>query len=101
MTAVHALVHPGDEVIVFEPVYDSYVPSITLAGATPVYIALDHRNGYAPDWQRVRDAITPRTRLLMLNFPHNPTGRTLSAEDLRALEEIVAATGILLISDEV
>ena len=101
MTTVLALVHPGDEVIVFEPVYDSYVPSITLAGGTPVHVPLDHRNGYAPDWQRVRAAITPRTRLLMLNFPHNPTGRTLSAADLRALEDIVAATGILLLSDEV
>lgn len=101
MAAVLALVRPGDEVVVLEPVYDSYVPSIELAGGRPVYLPLDHRNGYAPDWQRVRDAITPRTRLAMLNFPHNPTGRTLRESDLRALEEIVAATGIFLLSDEV
>lgn len=101
MAAVLALVRPGDEVIVLEPVYDSYVPSIELAGGVPVYLPLDHRRNYAFDWQRVRDAITPRTRLLMLNFPHNPTGRTLHESDLRALEEIVAATGVLLLSDEV
>jgi methionine aminotransferase len=64
-------------------------------------VPLDHRHGYAPDWERVRAAITPRTRLIMLNFPHNPTGRCLAAGDLRALEEIVAATGVLLLSDEV
>jgi methionine aminotransferase len=101
MTTILALVSPGDEVIVLEPVYDSYVPSIILAGGTPVPVPLDHTRGYAPDWERIRKAVTPRTRLLLLNFPHNPTGRTLRAEDIRALEELVAATGILLLSDEV
>lgn len=101
MATVLALVAPGDEVIVFEPVYDSYVPSITLAGGRAVGIALDHQHGFAPDWDRVRAAITPRTRLIMLNFPHNPTGRCLRADDIRALESIVADTGVLLISDEV
>jgi len=101
MAAVLAVVRPGDEVIVLEPTYDSYVPSILLAGGVPVYVPLDATHGYAPDWQRVRDAITPRTRLLMLNFPHNPSGRCLDSADLRALEEIVRDTGILLLSDEV
>jgi methionine aminotransferase len=101
MTAVLALVHPGDEVIVLEPVYDSYVPSIQLAGGVPVHVPLDHRRGYAPDWQRVRAAITPRTRLIMLNFPHNPTGRILAAADVQALEEIVARHDLLLLSDGV
>ena len=101
MAAVLALVRPGDEVIVLEPVYDSYVPSIVLAGGVPVYVPLDATRGYAPDWERVRAAITPRTRLLMLNFPHNPTGRILFDDDLKALEAIVDSTGILLLSDEV
>jgi methionine aminotransferase len=101
MASVLALVRPGDEVIVLEPVYDSYVPSIELAGGIPIHVPLDAARGYAPDWERVRAAITPKTRLLMLNFPHNPTGRILRDEDLNALEEIVAATGILLLSDEV
>jgi methionine aminotransferase len=101
MATILALVSPGDEVIVLEPVYDSYVPSILLAGGTPVPVPLDHTRGYAPDWERIRKAVTPRTRLLLLNFPHNPTGRTLRPEDLRALEELVASTGILLLSDEV
>lgn len=101
MTTILALVSPGDEVIVLEPVYDSYVPSIVLAGGTPVPVPLDPTRGYAPDWERIRRAVTPRTRLLLLNFPHNPTGRTLSAADMQALEELVVSTGILLLSDEV
>jgi len=101
MAAVLAVVRPGDEVIVLEPTYDSYVPSILLAGGTPVYVPLDHARGYAPDWQRVRAAITPRTRLLMLNFPHNPSGTCLAEADLRALEEMLRDTGVLLLSDEV
>jgi methionine aminotransferase len=96
-----ALVRPGDEVIVLEPAYDSYVPSIELAAGVPVFVPLDAARGYAPDWDRVRAAITPRTRMLMLNFPNNPTGRTLRAEDLAALESIVAAHDLLLLSDEV
>lgn len=105
MSAILALVHPGDEVIVIEPVYDLYVPIIQLAGATPVSVPMlapdaDHST-YRVDWQRVRDAITPRTRALMLNFPHNPTGINLQESDLDALEQIVRDTGILLISDEV
>jgi methionine transaminase len=101
MSAVLALVGTGDEVIVLEPTYDSYVPSIELAGGRPVAVPLDHARGYAPDWDRVRAAITDRTRLVMLNFPHNPTGRTLRDEDLAALERIAAETGVMLLSDEV
>jgi methionine aminotransferase len=101
MAAVLALVHPGDEVVVLEPAYDSYVPAITLAGGRPVFVPLDPARGYAPDWERVRAAITPKTRLVMLNFPHNPTGRVLHADDLAALEQIVATTGVWLLSDEV
>jgi methionine aminotransferase len=101
MATVLAVVRPGDEVVVLEPAYDSYVPSILLAGGIPVYVPLDHRRGYAPDWQRVRAAITPRTRLIMLNFPHNPSGYCLSADDLRSLEEIVQESRLLLLSDEV
>jgi methionine aminotransferase len=101
MASVLALVHPGDEVIVLEPTYDSYVPSIELAGGRPVYVPLDAERGYAPDWERIRAAITPKTRLIMLNFPHNPTGRVLGTDDLAALEHIVAETGVLLLSDEV
>lgn len=101
MASVLALVQAGDEVIVLEPTYDSYVPSIELAGGRPVAVPLDADAGYAPDWERVRAAITPRTRLLMLNFPHNPSGRVLRPADLAALEQIVADTGIWLLSDEV
>jgi methionine aminotransferase len=101
MATVLALVHPGDEVVVLEPTYDSYVPSIELAGGQPVRVPLDAKRGYAPDWERVRAAMGPKTRLVMLNFPHNPTGRVLRSEDLAALERIVAETGVWLLSDEV
>ncbi|MFJ1300307.1 pyridoxal phosphate-dependent aminotransferase [Pseudomonadota bacterium AL_CKDN230030165-1A_HGKHYDSX7] len=105
MATVLAAVGPGDEVIVIEPCYDSYLPSIRLAGGTAVPVPLRAPTQddpyYRIDWQRVRDAITPRSRLLMLNFPHNPTGAVLDDSDLDALEQIVRDTGILLLSDEV
>jgi methionine transaminase len=101
MTAILALVSAGDEVIVLEPTYDSYVPSIELAGGRPVYVPLDKSRGYAPDWDHVRHVITDKTRLIVINFPHNPTGRILRDDDLAALERIVAETGVMLISDEV
>ncbi|OZI33677.1 methionine aminotransferase [Bordetella genomosp. 5] len=105
MATVLAAVGPGDEVIVIEPCYDSYLPSIRLAGGTAVPVPLRAPTQddpyYRIDWQRVRDAITPRSRLLMLNFPHNPTGAVLDESDLDALEQIVRDTGILLLSDEV
>lgn len=101
MSVIAAFVLPGDEVVVLEPAYDSYVPAIELAGGVPVLVPLDAARGYAPDWERVRRAITPRTRILIVNFPHNPTGRVLLEADLRELEAIIAATGVMLLSDEV
>lgn len=105
MATVLAAVNSGDEVVVIEPCYDSYLPAIRLAGGTAVPVPLraptEDDPYYRIDWQRVRDAITSRTRLLMLNFPHNPTGAVLEENDLDALESIVRDTGILLLSDEV
>ena len=101
MTAILALVRPGDEVIVFEPVYDSYVPSIVLAGGTPVPVVLDAASGYRVDWSAVRARLSPRTRMVVLNFPHNPTGATLQPEDLAELEALVERHDLLLLSDEV
>ncbi len=98
--AVAALVHPGDEVIVLEPCYDSYVPAIALSGGLPIAIPLRYPD-YSVDWDRVRAAITSRTRLLLINTPHNPTGAVLSAADLRALAEIVDGTDVLVLGDEV
>ncbi len=98
--AVAAVVHPGDEVLVLEPCYDSYVPAITLNGGIPVFVSLQPPD-YRIDWDAVRDAITPRTRLLMLNSPHNPTGSIVTARDIEALSSIVASTGIFILSDEV
>ncbi len=99
-TAVMALVHPGDEVIVFEPVYDSYVPSIELAGGCAVPCRLTFPD-FLPDWDAVRARITPKTRMIILNTPHNPSGAVWSAADLQALEALVRTTGIILVSDEV
>lgn len=97
---VHAVAHPGDEVIVLDPCYDCYEPAIDLAGATAVHVALDPAT-FAPDWEAVRRAITPRTRLLMINSPHNPSGTMLGADDLVTLEGLLRGTGIYLLSDEV
>jgi len=98
--AVHAVVRPGDEVIVLDPCYDCYEPAIDLAGARAVHVPLDAHD-FSVDWQKVRDAITPRTRMLMINSPHNPSGAMLSAADMATLAEILRGTDIVLLSDEV
>ncbi|MEO8365103.1 MAG: pyridoxal phosphate-dependent aminotransferase [Pseudoxanthomonas sp.] len=98
--AIHAVVRPGEEVIVLDPAYDCYEPAIDLAGAKAVHVALDPRT-FAVDWQKVRDAITPRTRMLMINSPHNPSGAMLAEADLATLAEILRGTDIFLVSDEV
>ena len=98
--AVAAVVHPGDEVIVLEPCYDSYVPAATLNGGVPKVVSMTPPT-YAIDWDAVRKTVTNRTRLLMLNSPHNPTGSIITAADIRALRSLVNDTGIYVVSDEV
>jgi methionine aminotransferase len=98
--AITAAVHPGDEVIVIEPAYDSYVPAIVLNAARPVYITMKHPD-YTIDWNEVADAVTENTRLIILNSPHNPTGTVLMEEDISALREIVTKNSMMIISDEV
>jgi methionine aminotransferase len=93
-------VQPGDEVILFEPCYDSYVPVIRLSGGTPVFVSLRYPD-YSVNWDEVRSAITPRTRVILVNTPHNPTGTTWSADDMRQLSSLVDGTNIILIGDEV
>ncbi|WP_246210928.1 methionine aminotransferase [Vogesella oryzae] len=99
-SAVTALVHDGDEVIVFEPAFDSYIPMIELQGATPVVIKLAAPE-FAIPWDEVAARITPRTRMILLNTPHNPTGTVLSAADVARLEAITDGTDIVVLSDEV
>lgn len=98
--AVQAVVRPGDEVIVFDPVYDSYAPSVELAGGRCVHVQLAP-DTFAIDWERLSAALSPRTRLIMLNSPHNPSGALISREDLDRLAVLVEARGLYLISDEV
>jgi methionine aminotransferase len=98
--AITAVVRPGDEVIVLEPAYDSYVPAIRLNQGVPVYVGLRYPD-YHVDWDEVRDAVTDRTRLILLNSPHNPTGMVFSAPDIQALKSITRDTDILILSDEV
>src|SRR5215510_5021615 len=99
-SAVQALVHPGDEVIVFDPSYDSYAPAVLLAGGRPIHIPLEPPQ-FRIDWQQVRDAISPRTRLVMLNTPHNPTGTTVPVAELDTLAEILRPTSAFVLADEV
>lgn len=98
--AIHAVVRPGEEVIVLDPAYDSYEPAIDLAGARAVHVPLDPQT-FAVDWDRVRAAVTPKTRLLIVNSPHNPSGAMFDQADIRALAALLEGTGIYLISDEV
>jgi len=98
--AIMATVHAGEEVILFDPSYDSYEPSVRLAGGRAVRIPLAPPD-FAIDWERVADAITSRTRMIVVNSPHNPTGSMLGPADLDRLEEIVLRHGLLVLSDEV
>lgn len=98
--AIAAVVHAGDEVIMLDPCYDCYDPAVELAGGRAVHIPL-RLPDFSVDWQRVKDAITPRTRMIMTNSPHNPSGAVLEASDLEALAEIVRGTDIFVLSDEV
>ena len=99
-TTIQALAHAGDEVIVFEPAYDSYIPAIRLAGATPVPLPLTVP-GYDIDWAAVRRAVTPRTRMIVVNTPNNPGTGILSADDLAQFAAITRDTRIVIVSDEV
>jgi methionine aminotransferase len=98
--AITAIVRKDDEVIVFEPAYDSYVPAIELNGGKPVYLKMKFP-AYTIDWKEVEESITDKTRLIILNSPHNPTGNVLSAEDIAALIQIIKKTDLLILSDEV
>ena len=95
-----ALVRRGDEVILFQPAYDSYTPAVQLSGGTPVYVTL-RRPDYRIDWDEVRRAITPRTRVIVVNSPHNPTGMTLTRDDLRELARVLHSSDVYVVSDEV
>jgi methionine transaminase len=99
-TALTTIIQPGDEVIVFEPAYDSYIPNIEINGGVPVLISLQHPT-YSIDWNLVKQKITPKTKAIIINSPHNPTGSVLTANDIEELTTIVKNTGIFIISDEV
>ena len=99
-TALTTVLQPGDEVIVFEPAYDSYIPNIEINGAVAIRLDMKFPD-YRIDWEEVRRRITPRTRMILLNSPHNPTGAVLRPEDMSELRAIVAGTNILIHSDEV
>jgi methionine aminotransferase len=101
-TAIFCAVHPGDEVIIIEPAYDSYLPAVQLAGGVPVTVSMRvDETGYSVPWDQIAAAVTPRTRMIVMNTPHNPTGTILRKKDLDALAAIVDGTDILILSDEV
>lgn len=99
-TALTTVLQPGDEVIVFEPAFDSYLPNIEVNGAIPILVPLQFPS-YSVDWDMVRTKITPKTKMIMLNTPHNPTGSVLRKNDIEQLRDIVNDTGIFILSDEV
>ena len=98
--AIQAVVSAGDEVIVFDPCYDSYEPSVNLAGGRCIHIPLSMPD-FSIDWQQVQQAITPRTRMIILNSPHNPSGAVITQDDLKQLADLVRDTQIVILSDEV
>jgi len=104
-TALTTVLQPGDEVIVFEPAYDSYIPNIEINGAVPVLIPMqfptESPESYRINWQLVKEKISPKTKMIMLNTPHNPTGSVITKEDIEQLRNIVDNTSIFILSDEV
>ncbi|MCU0774914.1 MAG: pyridoxal phosphate-dependent aminotransferase [Ideonella sp.] len=100
LTAILALVHPGDEVILLDPCYDSYDPNVVLAGATPVHVPLTPGT-FRPDFDRIAAALTPRTRAIVVNTPHNPSATVWRESDMQRLAALLAPTRVLVISDEV
>jgi len=99
-STISALVHPGDDVILFDPSYDSYAPAVLLAGGRPVRVPLQPPR-FQIDWQRVRDLVSPRLRLVIINTPHNPTGSVLSIADLATLADVLRHTDAMVLADEV
>lgn len=99
-TALTTILQPDDEVIVFEPAYDSYIPAIVLNGAVAIPIQLEFPS-YSIDWTQVKNSISDRTRAILINSPHNPTGSVLSSEDIHSLRQLVQDTKLFIISDEV
>jgi methionine aminotransferase len=99
-TAIAAFVRPGDEVILLEPAYDSYAPAVEVHGGKPVYVQLTFPD-YGIPWEAVQQAITPRTRMIVVNTPNNPTASVFSAEDLRMLEGLLEGTDVVVVADEV
>ena len=99
-TAITTVVKPGDEVIIFEPAYDLYTPTVVASGGTPVYIPLKEP-GFTIDWEMVNNSLTNRTKLIIINSPHNPTGSVLNRTDIIKLEELTADKDIFILSDEV
>ena len=95
-----ALVHPGDEVLLFQPAYDSYVPAVRLSGGIPVFVTLRPPD-YNIDWSAVAEALTPRTRVIVINSPHNPSGMVLGREDIAELTRLLGMTDAIVVSDEV
>ena len=100
LTTILAIVHPGDEVIVLDPSYDSYEPNIVLAGGTAVHVPLTLRS-FRPDFDRIAAALSPRTRAILINTPHNPTATVWTADDMRRLAELLRPTNVIVIADEV
>lgn len=99
-TAINAFIREEDEVIIIEPAYDSYAPAVELAGGKPVYFQLDE-NGWNLNWNEFQKLVNPRTRMIVLNTPHNPTGSILNAGDMQKLEKLTRNTDIIILSDEV
>jgi len=99
-TAITTVVQTGDEVIIIEPAYDSYVPGVKASGGIPVYVKLNP-NDYSYNWKEIRNSISDKTKLIIINSPHNPTGSLITEDDIKQLEILIKDTNIFIISDEV